>query len=123
KEDGMTWAEYDIKAMVNQDKNSPAVIMYSLGNEIFEGTANNRAGEYPDIARQLCTWVQEIDATRPPTFGQNTNNEATGKRVGAVLKEFGGISGVNYANTGRYDTWTTYDGGLLVYYSETASAV
>ena len=39
----MTWAEFDVKAMANQDKNSPAVIMYSLGNEIFEGTSNNRA--------------------------------------------------------------------------------
>ena len=117
----MTWAEYDIKAMVRQDRNSPAVIMYSLGNEIFEGTANNRASEYPDIARSLCTWLQEVDDTRPPTFGQNTNNEGIAYQVGAVLKEFGGISGVNYADTGRYDTWV--EKGQLVYYSETASAV
>ena len=118
---GMTWAEFDIKAMANQDKNSPAVIMYSLGNEIFEGTANNRASEYPGIARSLCTWLQEVDDTRPPTFGQNTNNEGIAYQVGAVLKEFGGISGVNYADTGRYDTWV--EKGQLVYYSETASAV
>ena len=120
-EPDMTWAEFDIKAMANQDKNSPAVIMYSLGNEIFEGTANDRASEYPGIARKLCTWLTEVDDTRPPTFGQNTNNETTAYKVADVLKEFGGISGVNYANTGRYDTWVNR--GLLVYYSETASAV
>ena len=175
-EPGMTWAEFDIKAMANQDKNSPAVIMYSLGNEIFEGTANNRASEYPGIARSLCTWLQEVDDTRPPTFGQNTNNEGTaylvadvlgqhrtiwqehsakdfasyesykragilyvfppfitarmGQKIGRrpqtqlcgdALDEFGGISGVNYANTSRYDTWVKK--GHLVYYSETASAV
>lgn len=117
----MTWAEFDIKTMANQDKNSPAVIMYSLGNEIFEGTANDRANEYPGIARNLCTWLQEVDGTRPPTFGQNTNNEGTAYLVADVLKEFGGISGVNYAGTDRYDNWVNR--GLLVYYSETASAV
>ncbi len=117
----MTWAEFDIKAMANQDKNAPSVIMYSLGNEIFEGTANNRAGEYPEIARKLCTWLQEVDPTRPPTFGQNTNNEATAYRVADVLDDFNGISGVNYADTGRYDTWVNK--GHLVYFSETASAV
>ena len=120
-EPDMTWAEFDIKAMANQDKNSPAVIMYSLGNEIFEGTANDRASEYPGIARKLCTWLYEVDDTRPPTFGQNTNNESTAYKVADVLKEFGGISGVNYADTGRFDTWVNR--GLLVYYSETASAV
>lgn len=118
----MTWAEFDLKAMAHQDKNAPAVIMYSLGNEIFEGTNNSRAREYPGIARKLCTWLQEVDATRPPTFGQNTNNEGVGKQVGAVLKEFGGISGVNYADVaGRYDSWV--NAGQLVYHSETASAV
>ncbi|WP_295620551.1 Ig-like domain-containing protein, partial [uncultured Intestinimonas sp.] len=120
-EAGMTWAEFDIKTMANVDKNAPAVIMYSLGNEIFEGTANDRAGEYPDIARDLCTWLAEVDDTRPPTFGQNTNNESTAYRVADVLDEFGGISGINYANTSRFDTWVNR--GHLVYYSETASAV
>ena len=120
-EPGMTWAEFDVKAMANQDKNSPAVIMYSLGNEIFEGTSNNRAGEYPGIARNLCTWLQEVDDTRPPTFGQNSNNDTVAYQVADVLKEFGGITGVNYAATSRFDNWVNR--GLLVYYSETASAV
>ena len=121
-EPDMTWAEFDIKAMANQDKNSPAVIMYSLGNEIFEGTANDRKNEYPTIARQLCTWLYEVDNTRPPTFGQNSNQEAIGKQIGQIIyKEFGGISGVNYATTDRLQGW--YNLGVPVYNSETASAV
>ncbi len=118
----MTWAEFDIKAMAYQDRNSPAVIMYSLGNEIFEGTANNRAGEYPDIARKLCTWLFQVDNTRPPTFGQNSNNEGIGKQIGKLIyEEFGGVSGVNYADNSRLQGW--YDMGVPVYNSETASAI
>ena len=120
-EAGMTWAEFDIKAMAYQDRNAPAVIMYSLGNEIFEGTANDRASEYPGIAENLCTWLQEVDNTRPPTFGQNSNNDTWAFKVAEVIHEFGGVSGVNYANTGRFDQWVNK--GWKVYYSETASAV
>ena len=118
----MTWAEFDIKAMAYQDRNSPAVIMYSLGNEIFEGTANDRKDEYPEIARKLCTWLFQVDDTRPPTFGQNSNQEGIGKEIGKLIyKEFGGVSGVNYADNSRLQGW--HDMGVPVYNSETASAV
>ena len=62
-----------------------------------------------------------MDDTRPPTFGQNSNNDTVAYQVADVLKEFGGITGVNYAATSRFDNWVNR--GLLVYYSETASAV
>src|ERR1035438_9643870 len=32
------WSDYDIKEMVNEAKNSPAVIMWSIGNEIPDWT-------------------------------------------------------------------------------------
>src|SRR5699024_6830690 len=71
----MTWAEYDIKAMVRQDRNSPAVIMYSLGNEIFEGVSGSANSTYPSIAQNLINWIKEEDTTRPPTFGDNKLKE------------------------------------------------
>ena len=120
-ETGMTWAEYDVKAMAERDKNAPSVIMYSLGNEIFEGLSHANVSNYPQIARDLCTWLQEVDTTRPPTFGQNSNTDSIAQQVAAVLNEFGGITGLNYAGSSRYDQWVNR--GLKVYYSETASAV
>ncbi len=123
----MTWAEFDIKAMVNQDKNSPAVIMYSLGNEIFEGTSYSRNQDYPLLASKLCTWVQEIDSTRKLTFGDNKLKSATddatpiAKQVAAVIANNGGIVGYNYSTIGDLDSGTAND--WLVYHSETASAV
>ena len=117
----MTWAEFDIKAMVYQDRNAPSVIMYSLGNEIFEGVNNAYTTNYPTIAGNLCDWVQEVDATRPVTFGQNSAQDDRAAQVAAVINEHGGVVGLNYAGTSRYDSWVAK--GLKVYYSETASAV
>ena len=117
----MTWAEFDIKAMVYQDRNAPSVIMYSLGNEIFEGVNNAYTTNYPTIAGNLCDWVQEVDTTRPVTFGQNSAQDDRAAQVAAVINEHGGVVGLNYAGTSRYDQWVSRD--LKVYYSETASAV
>ena len=124
-ETGMTWAEFDLKAMVYQDRNAPAVIMYSLGNEIFEGTSGtDRKNEYPGIARNLCTWLQEVDPTRPPTIGHNKalNDDTYINQVSAVIQEFGGVIGVNYgAGNNRFQSWK--NAGYLAYHAETASAV
>ena len=118
----MTWAEFDIKAMVNQDKNSPAVIMYSLGNEILEGISGN-ANNYPVIASDLITWIQEIDVTRPSTFGDNKlkNDNSTANQIAKVIANYGGIVGYNYSTISDLDSGTAND--WLVYHSETASAV
>ena len=119
----MTWAEYDIKAMVRQDRNSPAVIMYSLGNEIFEGVSGSANSTYPSIAQNLIRWIQEEDTTRPPTFGDNKlkDNWNVANQVAEVVAQNGGVIGYNYSqishlNTGLGKNWK-------VYHSETASAV
>ena len=119
----MTWAEYDIKAMVRQDRNSPAVIMYSLGNEIFEGVSGSANSTYPSIAQNLINWIKEEDTTRPPTFGDNKlkENWDVANQVAEVVAQNGGVIGYNYSqsshlNTGLGKNWK-------VYHSETASAV
>lgn len=119
----MTWAEFDIKAMVNQDKNSPAVIMYSLGNEILEGISGN-ANNYPSIASDLIVWIQEIDTTRPPTFGDNKLKEGndTAIQVANAIANQGGIVGYNYSTIDKLNDGAA-NKGWLVYHSETASAV
>lgn len=37
----MTWAEFDLKATVGRGQNDPAIIMWSLGNEIQEGAGGS----------------------------------------------------------------------------------
>ena len=40
-EENMTWAEFDLKATVGRGQNDPAIIMWSLGNEIQEGAGGS----------------------------------------------------------------------------------
>ena len=122
-ETGMTWAEFDVKAMANQDKNAPSVIMYSLGNEIFEGVSYAGYSNYPTIAQNLIDWIKEVDTTRPPTFGDNKlkENWDIANKVAAVVAENGGIIGYNYSTAAHLQTGVSK--GWLVYHSETASAV
>ena len=122
-ETGMTWAEFDIKAMANQDKNSPAVIMYSLGNEIFEGLSSSNYSNYPQIAQNLIDWIKEVDTTRPPTFGDNKLKASwdIAFQVAQVISNNGGIVGYNYSTEGNLNNGASR--GWLVYHSESASAV
>jgi beta-galactosidase len=57
----------DARAMVGADRNSPSVIMYSIGNEIAE-TATPRGVQ---IAHELSEFVRELDPHRPVTIAVN----------------------------------------------------
>jgi beta-galactosidase len=61
------WWRRDLEAMVRRDRNHPSVVMWSLGNEVYErGT--------PEGARRgarMAKLVRELDPTRPVTAGIN----------------------------------------------------
>lgn len=61
------YAERDIKTMVERGKNSPSIIMWSIGNEIYD--TNNASGV--QIAKNLVKWIKEVDDTRPTTIGED----------------------------------------------------
>ena len=134
----MTWAEFDIKSMVNRGKNDPCVIMWSLGNEIVEGTgtdgsahANNGTKEgggnksYADIAKDLIGWVKEVDNDSHAlvTFGDNKlkGGSQPMKAVAQAIHEAGGVIGFNYATNAQITSNSQND--WKVYGSETASHV
>jgi beta-galactosidase len=60
------WWERDIENMVLRDYNHPSVVLWSIGNEVFErdGRSNGAA-----IARRLAEKVRTLDPTRPVTTG------------------------------------------------------
>ena len=119
----MTWAEFAAKSVVKRDRNDPSIILWSLCNEVQEGTNWNQVGRYADIAQNLIDWIKEEDDTRPTTSGDN--NRGGDNRLVAVLNTIlrnGGVVGFNYANTSGqlYDLAQDYGGVIIA--SETSSA-
>ena len=117
----MTWAEFVIKSMVKRDRNDPAIILWSLGNEIDEGT-DGQNGEFPEIAANLIRWIKDLDQVHPATIGSNRRTSAG--NIGEVINTIqasGGVPGFNYGGINEIDNLhNTYP---VILYSETASAV
>ncbi len=57
------WWQKDLQAMILRDRNHPSVIMWSIGNEIYE--APDSLGH--QLSKQLADEVRRLDPTRPVT--------------------------------------------------------
>jgi beta-galactosidase len=62
------WHEQDLRAMLRRDRNSPSVIIWSIGNEVGEQYTGEEGAA---IAKRLCDIVREEDPTRPTTTAMN----------------------------------------------------
>jgi beta-galactosidase len=65
------WWRRDLDAMVLRDRNHPSVVMWSIGNEVFE--RGGASGER--LAREMTARLRELDSTRPITAGLNDLGE------------------------------------------------
>lgn len=61
------WWQRDIESMVNRDRNHPAVIMWSIGNEI----PHREKPEVAAVAHTLRHYLLQLDSTRLITCGVN----------------------------------------------------
>lgn len=122
--DDMTWAQFDLRAMVKRGYNAPSIIMWSLGNEVMEGISGG-VSEYPDTAKKLIDWTTELDTTRPVTTGDNKLKAywKEAEAIGNAQHEAGGTVGFNYCDGALYDDWHQKHPEWKMYGAETASAI
>lgn len=116
---GQVWSEYDLKEMVKRGKNSPSIIMWSIGNEIWEsGFGDSKSVQ---TAKNLTKWIKEVDDTRYVTMGQDVYRFVTFGPHEEVSVPLDAV-GFNYAEfnyhklRGKHPEWRIYG-------SETASAI
>lgn len=118
RDDLVSNAERDIKAMVDRDKNAPCIFAWSTGNEIYD----SRYKDGMDTLKMLTGWIKSIDDTRavaacPPTWDNyNANDRQQEKYLAAA-----DISGFNYG-TRLYDGAHERNPNMVIFGSETVSA-
>ena len=104
-----------VTSTIRRDWNNPAVIMWSLGNEV---RTNLTLGDYSSSEiTSVCTMVNSavkaLDSTRPTTMGNN----APGGNL-AALMAIVDVVGINYNGNNQ-----TYQTDRPIYGSETTSAL
>jgi hypothetical protein len=96
------WWKRDVTAMVRKDFNHPSVVMYSIGNEIFE-VGTPQGGVW---SRRLASAVRDLDPSRPITNGINgfvAVIDQLAKLAGDRANSAGAEGGVNAAMNSASD--------------------
>ncbi|MFJ6673114.1 glycoside hydrolase family 2 TIM barrel-domain containing protein [Actinosynnema sp. NPDC091369] len=110
----------DIKEMVHAAKNSPAVVLWSVGNEIpdFHSVPFG-----PDTAQRLAADIRSIDTSRPVVFGSDAYRRvpATGSGPDRILNALDGL-GLNYNTAGAVDALHAKYPDKFIFESESSSS-
>lgn len=111
------WSARDVESWIRQDRNHPCVIMWSVGNEIYDTHAGERGQE---ITRYLKALVEKYDAkgNAPVTIASNYMPWENAQNCADIVK----LAGYNYSEK-YYEEHHRRHPDWIIYGSETSSIV
>jgi beta-galactosidase len=109
------WHEEDLRDMIRIFRNSPSVVMWSIGNEILEQSHNTKGTE---IAKKLVAICKDEDTSRPTTAGFNQYRKPMENGMADAID----LVGWNYKPR-KYEEVLEKHPDWIVYGSETSSTV
>ena len=111
------WAHFDIKSWVMRDRNHPSLLMWTIGNEIYDTHADGRGQE---LTRMLMDYVRKYDPDENGsiTLGSNYMPWENAQKCADIVK----VVGYNYAEK-YYQKHHKEHPDWIIYGSETSSVV
>lgn len=111
------WSARDVESWVKRDRNHPSVILWSIGNEIYDTHADERGQE---ITRYLKELVEKYDPEKNAavTIGSNYMPWENAQKCADIVK----LAGYNYSEK-YYEQHHKEHPDWVIYGSETASIV
>lgn len=111
------WAFADVKSWVKRDRNHPSLLMWSIGNEIYDTHADERG---QDITKMLMGYVKTFDprVNARVTIGSNYMPWENAQKCADLVK----VAGYNYAEKYYHQHHELHD-DWIIYGSETSSIV
>lgn len=113
-----TWCDVDVAEMVGAARNSPAVLMWSIGNEIPDSTSTAGLG----MAQRIIDGIRRLDTSRPIVIGSDKYRglPTPGSAADLMLAKLDGL-GLNYNTAASVDALHARYPKLFLFESESSS--